>query len=152
MKPCCSSQTNSFSPMCLSIASRRICFVILPSIEVRLTGWWFLGSSFLSFLETSAILPFFQPSGTSPDCHDYHAPFQPQVLPSPWSNGLSAGCPGPASVNTAASPRKTESCNPSSRAYSILKGENPGAGKPHGGSLQSCFHFTACSLAVWRKT
>jgi len=37
--------------------------VILPSTEVRLTGWWFLGSSFLSFLETSAILPFFQPSG-----------------------------------------------------------------------------------------
>jgi len=44
--------------------------MIFPGTEVRLTVWWFPGSSFLPFLKMGAMFPFFQSPRTLPDFHD----------------------------------------------------------------------------------
>ena len=55
----------------LSLSCRSICSVTFPGTEVRRTGQWFPGSSFLPFLKMDAVFPFFQSPGTSPGCHDF---------------------------------------------------------------------------------
>ena len=68
VKPCWLSQMTSLSSVCLIRASRRICSMIFPGTEVRLTGRWFLGSSFLPFLKMGTMFAFLQSPATSPDC------------------------------------------------------------------------------------
>ena len=69
VKPWWFSSVTSLLSTCLSIASRRVCSMILPRTELRLTGQWFPGSSFLPFLKTRMMFPFFQSPGTSSsDC------------------------------------------------------------------------------------
>ena len=64
----------SLFSMCLYIVSSRICSMILPGTEVRLTG---PTSAFLSFLNTGLMSPVLQSLGTSLDCHhDWHQKFQ----------------------------------------------------------------------------
>jgi len=58
------------SLLCCSIASSRICSMIFPRTEVRLTGWQFSGLSFLT-LKNGCDIAFFQSPGPSPDCRDF---------------------------------------------------------------------------------
>ena len=57
MLPCWFSSVTSLYFICLSIASRRI-FHLSWHWQVRLTGWYFLGSSFSPFLKMGVILHF----------------------------------------------------------------------------------------------
>ena len=69
VKPCWLSQITSLSSMCT--ASRRICSMIFPGTEGRLTGRYFPGYSFLPFVKMGTMFPPFQSPGTSPDCRDF---------------------------------------------------------------------------------
>lgn len=56
----------SRSSICFDMSSRRICSMIVPVMEMRLTGWYFLGSSILFFLKMDDIL-FYPVSGDFAD-------------------------------------------------------------------------------------
>lgn len=45
--------------------------MILPGTWMRLTGWQFLGSSFLSVLKMGAMFPFYFSPRASSDFHDF---------------------------------------------------------------------------------
>ena len=55
--------------MCLSMAFRSYCYMILPATEMRLTVLQFPGSSFLPFLRMGVMFLLFQSVGTSTDSH-----------------------------------------------------------------------------------
>ena len=55
----------------LKITSRRICSMIFPDTETRLTSLWVLGSSFLPFLKLGVMFPFSQSLESSLDSHDF---------------------------------------------------------------------------------
>jgi len=54
--------------MCFRIVSRRICSMILPGTEMRLTGLSFPRSYFLPLFIMGIMFSLFQSLGTSPDC------------------------------------------------------------------------------------
>jgi len=70
LKPCWLSSVTSLLSKCLSMFLRRICSIILPGTEVRLTGLQFPGSSFFPFLKMGVMFPLLQAVGTSPDYQD----------------------------------------------------------------------------------
>ena len=60
VKPCWLSPVTSLLSMCLSVISRRICSIILPGTEMRLTVLQFPRSSFFPFLKMGVMLPLLQ--------------------------------------------------------------------------------------------
>lgn len=63
VKLCWLPSVNLLSFIYCRITSGRICFMIFPGTEGRLTDLWFLTSSFLLLLKTGVIFPFFSHQG-----------------------------------------------------------------------------------------